>query len=241
MSFFSKEVSLPSDEMNPKTGARLNWIRASVMGANDGIVSISALILGVAGASNTTSSILTAGVAGLLAGALSMAVGEYVSVSAQRDSQRSLLDKERRELAETPQQELDELTEIYKEKGLQKDTALRVALELTEHDALTAHAEAELHIDPKDLTNPWHAALASGIAFTVGGIIPIIAMALPSADTRILITFIAVVFALTLTGSMSAHAGGANMFRATIRVVLGGILAMLLTYGVGTLFGVSGI
>lgn len=230
-----------ANDSDSKTGTRLNWLRASVMGANDGIVSIAALVMGVAGASDSSAYIMTAGVAGLVAGALSMSLGEYVSVSAQRDSQQSLLDKERRELTEMPQQELDELAHIYEKKGLTRETALRVALELTDRDALAAHAEAELHIDPTDLTNPWHAALASGTSFVLGGVIPLVAIALPTPGARILVAFVAVLCALVITGSVSAYAGGANKFRAIARVVGGGFLAMLITYMIGSYFGVRGI
>lgn len=162
------------------TGGTLNWLRAAVLGANDGIVSVSSIVVGVAGASDSAAFILTAGVAGLVAGALSMAVGEYVSVSTQRDTEKALLEKERAELREYPQQELEELAGLYEMKGLSKPTARTVAEELMAHDAFAAHAEAELHIDPNDLTNPWQAALASAASFSVGGIVPILAVALPA-------------------------------------------------------------
>jgi VIT1/CCC1 family predicted Fe2+/Mn2+ transporter len=142
-------------------GGRLNALRAAVLGANDGIVSVAGIVMGVAGATSHADAIFVAGVAGLVAGALSMAAGEYVSVSTQRDTERALLDKERRELAEEPEEELAELAGIYREKGLSEEIALEVAVQLTAHDALGAHAEAELGIDPDDLTNPWQAAFAS--------------------------------------------------------------------------------
>lgn len=222
-------------------GQKLNWLRAAVLGANDGIVSVAALVVGVAGATESTAFIVTAGVAGLISGALSMAVGEYVSVSTQRDTERALIAKEKDELERFPAEELQELAEIYEAKGLSKETALHVAEELTKHDAFAAHAEAELHIDPNNLTNPWYAAFASGLSFTAGAIIPMLAISLPPANLRIAATFVSVVLALMITGAWSAHEGGASKLRATIRVVLGGALAMLITFAVGKLFGVSGI
>jgi VIT1/CCC1 family predicted Fe2+/Mn2+ transporter len=223
------------------TGGKLNSLRASVLGANDGIVSVSAVIVGVAGASNSTGFILTAGVAALVAGALSMAVGEYVSVSAQRDTERALLVKEQYELDNLPEQELEELTVIYEKKGLSRATAQIVAVELTAKDAFAAHVDAELGIDPNNLTNPFHAAVASGVAFLAGALIPLLAVSLPPASVRIPATFAAVIVALVITGMLSAQFGGASKTKATIRVVFGGVLAMVITYGIGKIFGVVGI
>ncbi len=225
----------------PGSGVKLNWLRASVLGANDGIVSVAAIVVGIAGASESLGYIITAGVAGLTAGALSMAVGEYVSVSSQRDTERALLAKERHELATVPGLELAELATIYESKGLSKATAQTVAAELTAHDAFAAHAEAELHINPNELTNPWHAAYASAAAFLAGAIIPLIAVALPPESVRIPVTFAAVILALVITGTLSAYIGGANKMRATMRVVIGGALAMAITFGIGKAFGVVGI
>lgn len=225
----------------PGSGTKLNWLRAAVLGANDGIVSVAAIVVGIAGASDSLGYILTAGIAGLTAGALSMAVGEYVSVSSQRDTERALLAKERHELATVPEAELAELATIYEAKGLSKATAFTVAAELTAHDAFAAHAEAELHIDPNQLTNPWHAAYASALAFLAGAIIPLIAIVAPPASLRIPVTFAAVLAALVITGSLSAHIGGANKMRATLRVVVGGALAMAITFGIGKAFGVVGL
>lgn len=224
-----------------KSGKQLNWLRAAVLGANDGIVSIAALVVGVAGASDASSVILTAGIAGLLAGALSMAVGEYVSVSTQKDTEMAMLERERYELETAPERELNELAVIYEGKGLSKATARTVAEELSAHDALAAHFDAELNIDPNELTNPWHAALASGAAFFAGAVIPLLAIALPPAHLRIPATFAAVLVALVITGMLSAHVGGAKKMRATIRVVMGGILAMAITFGIGKLFGTTGL
>ncbi len=224
-----------------KTNSKLNWLRAAVLGANDGIVSVASIVVGVAGASNSSGFILTAGVAGLMAGALSMAAGEYVSVSTQRDTEKALLEKERIELATFPEEELAELEAIYARKGLSHHTARIVAEELTKHDAFAAHVDAELGINPNDLTDPWHAAIASAISFFSGGIIPLIAIILPGANLRIPVTFFAVLVALVITGALSAHVGGAGKVRATVRVVCGGILAMIITFGIGKIFGVIGI
>lgn len=221
--------------------SKLNWLRAGVLGANDGIVSTAGLVVGVAAATASTGAIFTAGIAGLSAGAISMAVGEYVSVSTQRDSERALLAKERRELREEPEFELAELAGIYEAKGLSADTARKVAEELTAHDAFTAHAEAELGLDPKDLTNPWHAAFSSAVSFTFGALLPLLAILLPPVPLRIPITFAAVLVALAITGSVSARLGGSERGRAVLRVVIGGALAMAVTYGIGQLAGVAGI
>lgn len=228
----------------PHVGAlasRLNWLRAGVLGANDGIVSVAGLVVGVAAATTDRGPILTAGLAGLAAGAVSMALGEYVSVSTQRDTERALLAKERVELSTIPEAELDELASLYEDKGLSPATARKVAEELTAHDAFAAHAEAELGIDPDELTNPWQAAIASAISFTVGAILPMLAILLPPASARIPVTFVAMLAALAITGSLSARLGGAGRPRAVLRVVTGGALAMAVTYGIGQLLGVAGV
>jgi VIT1/CCC1 family predicted Fe2+/Mn2+ transporter len=217
--------------------SRLNWLRAGVLGANDGIVSTAGLVVGVAAATSSRGPVLAAGVAGLAAGALSMAVGEYVSVSTQRDTERALLAKEVRELEEEPEAELAELAAIYEAKGLSPDLAQQIAVELTAHDALGAHAEAELGIDPDNLTNPWHAAFASMAAFTVGALLPLLAIVLPPVSARVPVTVVAVVFALAGTGVVSARFGEADARRATLRVVAGGVLAMAVTYAIGSLVG----
>lgn len=223
------------------SGGKLNRLRAAVLGANDGIVSIAGLVVGVAGASESRAVIIAAGVAGVVAGAISMAAGEYVSVSSQRDTERALLAKERRELAEFPQEEKKELADLYEQKGLRRETARRVADELTAKDVFMAHAEAELKIDPNDLVNPWQAALASAASFLAGALIPMIAIAVPPAGIRVPVAFVSVVVALAITGSLSAKAGDAPMPIATARVVLGGVAAMVVTYGIGHLFGVNGL
>lgn len=223
-----------------KSTSRLNALRAAVLGANDGIVSVAGIVIGVAGATSSKNVIFTAGLAGLAAGAFSMAAGEYVSVSSQKDTEKALLLKEKNELKKYPDEELQELAGIYEKKGLTKKTALQVAKELSNHDVFAAHADAELGIDPDDLNNPWHAAFASAASFLVGAIIPLASILLSPARYRIVITFVSVLLALTLTGVLSARAGGANTLRATIRVVAGGALAMIATYSIGKFTGIKG-
>lgn len=220
---------------------RLNWLRAGVLGANDGIVSVAAIVVGVAGATSEISPILTAGVAGLVGGAISMALGEYVSVSSQSDSERALIAKEKRELAEMPAEELEELAGIYQAKGLRPETARQVALELTAHDAVAAHLSAELNLDETDVVSPWHAAGASAAAFTIGAILPLLAILLPPAAWRVPATFIAVLVALALTGWISSQLGGSSKSRSILRVVIGGAIALIATYGIGSLLGATGI
>lgn len=219
--------------------ARLNWLRAGVLGANDGIVSTAGLVVGVAGATSARGAIFTAGLAGLVAGAVSMALGEYVSVSSQRDSEKSQLDLERRELRDMPEDELDELTEIYRRKGLTPATARAVAEELTAHDALAAHADAELHIDPEGLTNPWHAAGASAVAFTFGALLPLAAILLAPPGIRVLGTVVIVLVALALAGWLSARIGASTARVAVMRVVIGGAAGLALTYAIGRAFGTA--
>lgn len=216
---------------------RLNWLRAGVLGANDGIVSTAGLVVGVAGATVTAGPILTAGVAGVVAGVVSMALGEYVSVSSQRDTERSLLAKEQAELARFPERELEELAALYAAKGLTPGTARLVAEELTANDAFAAHADIELRIDPDALTDPWQAAGASALAFVTGSLLPLVAILLPSVAARVPVTFAVVVLALAVTGVVSARLGGAGVGRAVGRLVAGGALAMAITFGVGQLIG----
>ena len=218
---------------------RLNWLRAGVLGANDGIVSTAGLVVGVAGATSARGPIFTAGLAGLVAGAVSMALGEFVSVSSQRDSERSQLATERRELAENPEQELHELEEIYTRKGLSPETARLVALEATEHDALAAHADAELRINPEELTNPVHAAVASAAAFTLGALLPLTAILLPPESLRLPITVAVVLFALAVAGTLSARIGRSSVRLAVMRVVIGGGAGLALTYAIGRIFGTA--
>jgi VIT1/CCC1 family predicted Fe2+/Mn2+ transporter len=180
---------------------------------------------------------LTAGIAGLAAGAMSMAVGEYVSVSSQRDSEKALLEKERGELRDTPDEELAELTDMYAAKGLTHDLAAEVAEQLTALDALAAHAEVELGINPVNLTSPWHAAFASMVAFTLGALLPLVAITVPPARLRVPVTVLAVLVALAVTGVVSGRLGKAPLSRPLWRNVIGGSVAMAVTYGIGTLVG----
>lgn len=223
------------------SGQKLNWLRAAVLGANDGIVSVASIVVGVAGASNSSGFILTAGVAGLVAGALSMGVGEYVSVSTQRDTERALIEKERQELIDSPESEHKELVGLYMAKGLSAQTASLVASELSNHDAFAAHVDVELGIDPNNLTDPWRAAFASTASFFTGALIPLALITLAPKNFRIPITFLGVLFALAITGALSAYAGGSSKKKATLRVVLGGTVAMAVTFGIGKLFGVVGL
>lgn len=229
----------PHEPHDPGLAGRLNWLRAGVLGANDGIVSTAGIVVGVAGATTDLTAIATAGVAGLVAGAVSMALGEYVSVSSQRDSETALLAKERRELEEMPEEELAELAAIYQGKGLRTETAWLVARELTEHDALAAHLDAELHLDPNDIANPWHAAGASAVAFTGGAALPLVAILLPPMAWRVPVTFLAVLLALALAGVISARLGGSSPRRAVARVVVGGAVGLAVTYAIGSLFGAA--
>ncbi|SED97439.1 Predicted Fe2+/Mn2+ transporter, VIT1/CCC1 family [Streptomyces sp. 2131.1] len=222
-------------------GARLNWLRAAVLGANDGVVSTAGLVVGVAGATGDRGALLTAGLAGLLAGSLSMAAGEYVSVSTQRDSEKAALATEKRELQETPEAELAELTGLLEGKGLSREVAHEAAVQLTERDALRAHAEVELGIDPDDLTNPWHAAGASFLAFTVGALLPLLAIVLPPSALRVPVTVLSVLAVLAVTGWWSARLGEAAAGPAVLRNMGGGAVAMAVTYLAGHLLGAAGV
>jgi VIT1/CCC1 family predicted Fe2+/Mn2+ transporter len=226
----------------PHTGGiaeRLNRLRAAVLGANDGIVSVAGIVIGVAGATSARGPVFTAGLAGLVGGAVSMALGEYVSVSSQRDSQRAQMAQEKRELATSPEAELTELTALYEAKGLSAATARTVATELTSHGALAAHLDAELHIDPADIPSPVQAAAASAVSFTIGALLPLLAILLPPAAARVPVTFAAVLIALAVTGAVSARLGGSSIRRAVLRLVIGGALGLAFTYAVGHLFGTA--
>lgn len=219
------------------TNARLNSLRASVLGANDGIVSVSSIILGVAGATNSRTAIFAAGMAGLVAGALSMAVGEYVSVSSQRDTEREYIKLEKLHLEEFPEEELRELAETFESRGLSSATARKVAEELTAHDAVKAHLNVEFNIDEEDLSSPVVAAVSSLVSFVAGGLVPLLAVLLINHRWFFVSTISAVILALIITGYLSAAAGRAPKLPAITRVVLGGILAMIVTYSIGRLFG----
>ena len=219
------------------SNSKLNWLRAGVLGANDGIVSIAALMVGVAAATTDPAALLLTGVAGLFAGAISMALGEYVSVSSQRDSEKAWINKERRELEEFPEEELEELVALYEAQGLKPATARQVAVEMTEVDALKTHLDIELGINQEELTNPLHAAISSAIAFFAGAILPLLAVLLVPGDAKIPATVAASLIALALTGGVGAYIGGAPVPRAILRVTIGGAAALAVTYFIGSLLG----
>jgi vacuolar iron transporter family protein len=216
---------------------RSNWLRAAVLGANDGIVSTSSLVLGVAASGASSNGIVTAGVAGLVAGSLSMAAGEFVSVSSQRDSERADLNLEERELRADPEGELQELTSIYQKRGLPPQLARQVAAALTERDALGAHARDELGLQQQRQARPLQAAGASALAFSAGAVLPVVAVALMPAALRLLVCVAVTVVALAALGAIGARLGGANQRRATVRVLGWGVLAMAITAGIGALVG----
>ena len=220
-------------------GTRVGLLRAMVLGANDGIISTACLVLGVAAASASRSAILTVGLAGLVAGAASMALGEYISVSSQRDAEDANIAKEKWELANVPEHELEELTAIYVHKGLNPDLARQVAEELTAGDALKIHLAEELGISEHSRAQPIEAMVGSAAAFAVGAAVPLIAIAISSTSNRIVVTIAIVVVALLGLGAAGARAGGAHPVRPIVRVVLGGLVAIGLTMAVGTLFGTS--
>jgi len=218
---------------------RIGWLRAAVLGANDGIVSTASLVLGVAASGASTQGVLVAGIAGLVAGAMSMAAGEYVSVSSQADTERADLDRERRELEASPAHELEELTEIYTARGLDATLAAQVATQLMQHDALGAHARDELGISEVLTARPVQAALASAGTFAAGAALPLLVAALlPPTALMATVSGTSLVF-LAVLGALGARAGGAPMGTAAARVTFWGALAMALTAGVGALFGVA--
>lgn len=217
---------------------RIGWLRAAVLGANDGIVSTSSLIIGVAAANTAQSDVILAGFAGLVAGAMSMAAGEYVSVSSQSDTENADLELERISLEENAEFEKDELAKIYEERGLSSDLASQVAEQLMSHDALGAHARDEIGITERGKARPVQAALSSAATFTVGALLPLsVAWISPLSQLILLVSSLSLVF-LALLGAIAARAGGAPILRASIRVIFWGALAMALTAGVGRLFGV---
>lgn len=229
------------DEPHAQSGLsrQLNWLRAGVLGANDGIVSVAAVVIGVAGAGASTHTLVASGTAALVGGALSMALGEYVSVSSQRDAQTTLIAKERHELATDPEAELEELTGLYEERGLSHETAHRVAVELTEHDALAAHLSAELNLSEDDVVSAGQAAAASAAAFLVGGLLPFLTIVLLPESVRVPLTFVAVLVALGLTGFSSARFNGTPPLRAVLRLVVGGAVALAATFAIGAALGTA--
>jgi VIT1/CCC1 family predicted Fe2+/Mn2+ transporter len=216
---------------------RSNWLRAAVLGANDGLVSTASLVLGVATSGASTSAIVTAGIAGLVAGALSMAAGEFVSVSSQRDAEQADLRLEARELHDDPDGELRELAAIYEHRGLDPVLAADVARALTRGGALEAHARDELGLDEERLAQPFQAAWTSALSFSAGAALPLLAVALTPAGTRLPVTVIVTLLALSLLGDLGARLGGAPRRPATIRVVIWGAVAMAITAGIGALVG----
>ena len=217
---------------------RSNWLRAAVLGANDGIISISSLAIGVAAASTTIEPIVLATVAGLVAGALSMAAGEYVSVSSQTDTEKADIDREKIELEEMPEEELKILAQIYERRGLKKETAMQVAIELTEKDALGTHIRDELGINEISQANPIQAALASGASFTVGGVLPLLVILLaPIKGMEYWLYGFTIVFLIVL-GAIAAKTGGSNITKAVLRITVWGTIAMGLSAIVGYIFGV---
>jgi VIT1/CCC1 family predicted Fe2+/Mn2+ transporter len=224
---------------DPHYITRSGWLRAAVLGANDGIVSISSLIVGVAAANPEPGAVMVAGIAGLAAGAMSMAAGEYVSVSSQSDTERADILRETKALEELPDEELAELAAIYEAKGLSRDTAILVAREMTEKDALGAHVRDELGLSEIHSANPIQAAFASGLTFSVAAAVPLLAAFFAPEGMIIPVVLAVTIITLAALGALGAKAGAAPIIRATLRVVFWGIFAMAVTYGIGLLFGVS--
>jgi len=216
---------------------RIGWLRAAVLGANDGIVSTASLIVGVAAAAAKPADILIAGAAGLVAGAMSMAAGEYVSVSSQSDTEQADVARERKELRDTPESEVDELTEIYKKRGLEEDLARQVAVKMMAHDALGAHMRDELGISEFTTARPVQAALASAATFSIGAALPLLTVLVSPSRAVIPVVAVASLGFLALLGGVGAKAGGARVARATVRVTFWGALAMALTAGIGAALG----
>ena len=218
---------------------RIGWLRAAVLGANDGIVSTSSLVVGIAAAGTGRTEVLIAGLAGLVAGAMSMAAGEYVSVSSQTDAEQADLARERKELAETPEAELEELTRIYEARGLTRDLAEQVATQLTERDALGGHARDELGISETVTAHPIQAALVSAVTFAVGAVVPLLVAMLAPPSRIVPVVALATLLSLAILGGLGATAGGAGVLRGAVRVTFWGALAMAATALVGSLFGVT--
>lgn len=218
---------------------RSNWLRAAVLGANDGIISVSSLAIGVAAASKSVEPIVLATVAALVAGALSMAAGEYVSVSSQTDIEKADIEREQKELEEMPEEELKMLAQIYEKRGLKKETAMTVALELTQHDALGAHIRDELGINEISQAHPIQAALASGSSFIAGGVLPLLVVLFAPLKGMEYWLYGFTIISLVLLGALAAKTGGSNIMKAVLRVTIWGTIAMGLSAFVGYLFGVN--
>jgi VIT1/CCC1 family predicted Fe2+/Mn2+ transporter len=224
-------------EVRAEFADRLNWLRAAVLGANDGIVSTAGIIFGVAGAAASSQTLLLAGSAAIAAGAMSMAAAEYVSVSSQRDFQRAEIEQQESRIRADAEGAINDLTELVEARGLDEKLARQVAIQLTRKDAIEAHTRLRLGFEPGQVTNPWHAAIASMLSFIVGGLVPLAALLLGSRQVEVWATAAAAIVALMVTGSLSAHLGHAPRMRAAGRTVAGGILAMAVTYGVGVAVG----
>jgi VIT1/CCC1 family predicted Fe2+/Mn2+ transporter len=225
--------------LDPHFIHRSNWLRAAVLGANDGIISVTSLAIGVAAASSTRQPILLATVAGLVAGALSMAAGEYVSVSSQTDTEKADIAREEIELREMPEVELNILAQIYEKRGLKKETAMQVAVELTEADALGAHVRDELGINEISQANPIQAAIASGAAFSAGGILPLLVTLFAPVKNMEYFLYGFTIISLVILGAVSAKTGGSKIGKAIMRIVIWGTIAMVISGLVGYLFGVK--
>ncbi len=235
----NKEIITIDNYLDSHFIHRSNWLRAAVLGANDGIISVSSLAIGVATASSERAPIVLATLAGLVAGALSMAAGEYVSVSSQTDTETADIEREKKELLEMPEEELNILAQIYERRGLKKETAMQVALELTEKDALAAHVRDELGITEISQANPIQAAIASGAAFTVGGILPLVTVLFaPIVGMPYWLYAFTLIF-LILLGIVAAKTGGSNIKKAVVRIAIWGTIAMGLSALVGYIFGVK--
>jgi VIT1/CCC1 family predicted Fe2+/Mn2+ transporter len=220
-------------------GGRAAWLRAAVLGANDGLISTASLVVGVAAADNTRAAVLIAGIAGLTAGALSMAAGEYVSVSSQLDTERADLAREQAELQADPAAEVDELTAIYERRGLSGDLARRVAVELSANDRLPIHARDELGIDVEALARPVQASVVSALSFITGALLPVLVVAFTPASARIASTIVATLLGLVVLGVIGARLGGAPRGRAALRVFIGGVLALTIALGIGRVTGAA--
>ena len=225
----------------PNAYKQSSWLRAAVLGSNDGIISIAGLVIGVLEATQSKEAVFTAGIAGIIAGVISIAVGEYISVKTQRDMEESSLAKERQNLVNYPKEELEDLVSAYEKEGLKPNIAETVATEFTEANAFMAHAEADLHIDPNHLINPWKSVVASSISFVLSALIPLSAIMLCPQTYSVLAVFVSVIIALTITGTLTAKISGANTLRSTLRIVIGGTIAMVATYIAGILFRVAGV
>lgn len=235
----SNEKPLTPSQINAGLNEKLNKLRAGVLGANDGIVSTAAVVVGVAGATSDVRAIATAGIAAVVGGAVSMALGEYVSVSSQRDSENAIITMEERLHENDPDGEFETLVQEYAARGLSQETARQVATEVTNHNALDAHLDMHYGIDRGDIVSPWSAAIASFLAFFLGSLLPMAAVLLPPDSWRVPVTFVVTLVALAVTGMISARLGKAPQGRAVLRLVIGGALALAFTFAVGWLFGTN--